>query len=465
MAIVVGIPAAVLNLQQQGLIERAMYDTLFPNMLFRSEAEVDQWPLHTGTQILSTRTGLMTPKTKPLIPGVDPVADFAPHEQWVMNLSRYGSRVDTHMPTAVTANADLFLDNIKTLGLNAAQSMNRVTRNAGYAPYLSGNTVITTAGSSGDTTIRVAAMNGFTDVVTVDANGSVRPVPVTASTPLTITIGPGSLNLSRQVIAFTPDNPDDLLGPGTLTLSASLGTAVAVRTPVVSSAAPIVYRVGGGASVDAITASDVLQFQDINAAAAILRRNNVLKHEDGMFHAHLPPEAVTNLGTDDLLRRGQNANLENSYYRDAFIAEVFKCALMENNECPDSSNSGALTATGNSAMYAEDIGAEVINESGVRIGRIALTGRGWLQERWLDESSYVTEAGVGGKIGEFDTAVNGINVETLRTKLVIASPINALLDQIRASWSATTAFAAPTDKATGGPQRYKRAIVIEFALG
>lgn len=460
--IVVGIPASILQLQQQNLIERAMYDALFPNMLFRSEAEVDQWPLHSGTQIFSTRTGLMTPKTKPLRAGVDPDPDFLPHEQWVMNLNRYGSRVDTHMPTAVTANADLFLDNINGLGLNAAQSMNRITRNALYAPYLSGNTVLIAGGASADTTIRVASMNGFTDVVTTDSSGSVRPQPVSTTWPLVITIT--GVTGTRQVIGFAPDNPDDLLGPGILQLASSLGAIIVTRSPVVSSAAPLVYRVGGGASIDAIGANDVLQFQDINAAAATLRTNNIMKHEDGMFHGHLPPNAVTNLGTDDLLRRGMNANLESAYYKDAFIGEVFKCALMENNECPDSSNVGALTPTGTTAMYGEDIGAEVINESGVRIGRIVITGRGVLQERWLDESAYVSEAGVGGKIGEFQTATNGISVETLRTKLVIASPINALLDQVRASWSSTTSFAAPTDKATGSPARYKRAVVIEFAL-
>lgn len=462
MGIVVGIPASILNLQQQSLIERAMYDALFPNMLFRMEAEVDQWPLHTGTQILSTRTGLMTPKTKPLRAGVDPDPDSAPHEQWIMNLFRYGSRVDTHMPTAVTANADLFLDNIKTLGLNAAQSMNRIVRNNLYTPYLSGNTVVIANALTGDTTIRVAAINGFTDVVTTDANGSVRPVPVSTSFPLPITIT--GVTGTRNVVGFVADNPDDLFGPGTLQLSATLGAAVAARSPVVSSAAPIIYRVGGGASIDAIGSNDVLQLQDINAAAASLRTNNVLKHEDGMFHGHLPPSGITNLGTDDVLRRGMNANIESSYYKDAYIAELYKTAMLENNECPDSGNTGALTSTGVSAMYSEDIGAETINESGVRIGRMIITGRGCLQERWLDESAYVSQAGVTGKIGEFDVATNGISVETLRTKLIISAPINVFQDQVRAAWSASTSFAAPTDKATGNASRYKRAIALEFAL-
>lgn len=462
MTLVVGIPASILNLQQQNLIERAMYDALFPNMLFRSEAEVDQWPLHTGTEMLFTRTGLMTPRTKPLRPGTDPDPDIAPHEQWIARLSRYGSRVDTHMPTAVTANADLFLDNVKTLGLNAAQSTNRISRNSLYAPYLSGNTVATAAGSSGDTTLQVASLNGFTDVVTTDAAGSVRPVPVSTTNPLAVTIT--GVTGTRNVIGFVANNPDDLLGPGTLQFSASLGASVSARAPVISSAAAVIYRVGGGSSIDAISSSDILQFQDMNIAASILRTNNVLKHEDGLFKCHMPPAAMTQIGADDVLRRGMNANIENSYYKDAFIGELFKCGILENNECPDSSNTGALTATGTNAFYSEDIGAETINETGVRIGRAIITGRGCLQERWLDESSYVTEAGVSGKIGEFDVAVNGISVETLRTKLIIAAPINALLDQVRASWSTTTSFAAPSDKGTGGPARFKRAVVIEFAL-
>jgi len=462
MGIVVGIPASVLNLQQQGLIERSLYDALFPNMLFRSEAEVDTWPLHTGTEMLFTRSGLMTPRVKPLRAGVDPEPDFVSHEQWIARLNRYGSRVDTHMPTAVTANADLFLDNIKALGLNAAQSTNRIARNNLYAPYLSGNTNVITAGVSGDTTLRVASLNGFTDVVTTDAAGSVRPVPVSTSFPLAVSIT--GVTGTRNVVGFVADNPDDLLGPGTLQLSASLGASVAARAPVVSSAAAVIYRVGGGASVDSIGSGDVLQFQDLNIAASILRKNNVLKHEDGMFHMHTPPDGMTQLGSDELLRRGTNANIEASYYKDAYIGELYKMAIMENNECPDSLNSGVLTATGTNAFYSEDIGAETINESGVRIGRIIITGRGALQERWLDEGSFVTEAGVTGKIGEFDIANNGIKVEALRTKLIIASPINAFLDKVRASWSSTTSFASPSDKSTGGPARFKRAVVIEFAL-
>lgn len=462
MVLVVGIPASVLKLQQENMIERSLYDALFPNMLYRSEAEVEQWPLHTGTQMLFTRSGLLIPRTKPMRPGVDPDPDVTPHEQWVATLSRFGSRVDTHMPTAVTANADLFLDNIKALGLNAAQSMNRVARNNLFAPYLSGNTVAIAAGVSGDTTLRVASLNGFTDVVTTDAAGSVRPVPVSTSFPLAVTIT--GVTGTRNVIGFTADNPDDLLGPGTLQLSASLGAAVAARAPVISAFAPLVYRVGGGASVDAISSNDILQFQDINTAASILRTNNVLKHEDGMFHFHLPPTGVTHLGTDDVMRRGMNANIENTYYKDAYIGELYKCALLENNESPDSGNTGALTSTGVNAFYSEDIGAETINENGVRIGRAIITGRGAMQERWLDESSYVTEAGTTGKIGEFETVNQGLTIEALRTKLIVAAPINALQDQLRASWSSTTSFASPSDRTTGGPARFKRAVVIEFAL-
>ncbi len=82
-----------------------------------------------------------------------------------------------------------------------------------------------------------------------------------------------------------------------------------------------------------------------------------------------------------------------------------------NTESPDSTNTGTRVSnpgvTG-LAQYSPEIGAETTNDAGVDIGRIIVTGKGALYERYLDESQLVTEAGVTGAIGTFDVVNNGV---------------------------------------------------------
>ena len=58
-SIAVGIPAAIQQLVQLGLLERAFHDGLFPALLYRGEAQWEPWEANTGTQIIMTRPGLL----------------------------------------------------------------------------------------------------------------------------------------------------------------------------------------------------------------------------------------------------------------------------------------------------------------------------------------------------------------------------------------------------------------------
>ena len=126
MSLVLGIPPSVLNLVQEGLLERAFHDGLFPALMYRNEAVKEEWGTSAGTEILMTRPGLLTPIVKAMAPGVDPTPQTIGYEQWVARLARYAGTIDTHMPTSVVANSDLFLRNIHQLGLQAGQSLNRI---------------------------------------------------------------------------------------------------------------------------------------------------------------------------------------------------------------------------------------------------------------------------------------------------------------------------------------------------
>ena len=198
----------------------------------------------------------------------------------------------------------------------------------------------------------------------------------------------------------------------------------------------------------------------------VLRANNVQPHEDGLFHAHISPSSNSQLFADNALQRALTALPDHPFYQQGFIGEIGGIGFFMNTESPTDINTGAFVATGALSRFSPEIGAETRNATGVRIGRVLVTGKGALYERGLDESAYVSEAGVTGKIGEFDIMNAGIKVAVDRVRLILRAPINAMMDTVRASWSCTTGFPVPSDVLSGtGPQRNKRALVIQHSLG
>ena len=461
--IVLGIPSSILQLVQTGLLERAFHDALFPALLYRMEALFEEWEANVGTQVVMSRPSVLAPVIVPISPGQDPVPQTLSYEQWVVTMQRWTGSIDTHMPTARLSNADQFMRNLQQLGLQAGQSINRISRNALFVPYLSGQTMSTVQTAGTDTQIQVASVNGFQTVV--NPSTTVRPVAVTSSTPLAITIWNGSTPLANTVIGVQLNNPSDPNSPGTLLLGAQVGAVVPVRSPVISAAAPLVVRSGGGLGVDAISASDTLTLQDINNAVQTLRTNNIQPHEDGWFHGHLPPLMNAEVFADPAWQRLNTALPEHANYKQGWVNPLLGVKFFMNTESPTPATTSGLVSTGSGgAQYAYDIGAEVTNNSGVNVNRTIITGRGVLIERGFDENQFISEAGVTGKIGEFDVVNNGLSISTDRIRLVIRSPIDRLQDVVSATWSISTAFAAPSDiTALSGPSLFKRGVVIDSA--
>lgn len=465
MAVSVGIPASILNLNQQGLLERAYHDGLYPNLAYRAEAAPEEWEVNTGETRTMTRAGLLPPIVTPQIPGTDPIPQQVPFEQWTATLSQFSGAVDTNLPTSTTTNANLFLRNLHQLGLQAGQSVNRLARNELFKAYVSGQTVTTTTIGAGDTQLRVASLNGFTDVVI--PNSSLAPQPVSASFPLAAKVGAPGSQVAVTIVGFQADTPGDVYGSGTLFLSAAIGTAFATtRNPVVSAYAPTVVRTGIGNSIDGIGANDTLTLQHVFNSVALLRRQNVQPHDDGYFHCHISPVMMAQLFADPVFQRLNQSLPEHAIYKEGFLGWMAGVMFFMNNESPETAtvNGGTLVATALSGVFASEIGAEVTNGSGVNIGRAIITGKGGIYEKYRDESAYVTEAGTTGKIGEFDVVNNSIQILTERIRLVIRSPMDRLQQNVSAAWSITTSFPIPSDiTAPGGTQRFRRCIVIESA--
>jgi hypothetical protein len=442
------------------MLERAFHDGLFPRLMFRSEATPQIWPGNVGDTMVFSGVGLIRPKMRPLTPGQDPAPSDYTKEQWTAQLQQYADSIDTHMPTSTVAIADLFLRNAQQLGLSAGQSLNRLVRNKMYNAALSGQTVAD--GTQGPTTtLRVARINGFTRARRPDlaAGSAVLFDFVSSSNPLRITINA----VANTVIGYTPDNPGDEVGPGTLTL----GTSVSVtdRDPVLSLDKTFLVRVGGGLKVDSITSSNILRLQDVQSAVARFRQQNVPEMPDGRYHCHLDPSSEAQLFRDPEWQ-SLNRSLPDYYmYKSMAVGEVLGTVFARNSEAPivETVDSNAATYTTPASSYSLDdnFAGEVLNPSGVKIHRPIFVAQGGIYEYYQDLSALITDAGITGKVGEPRITNNGIEVMSERIQLIIRAPLNRLQDSVSASWKFIGDWPVRTDVATGDAARYKRFLVIE----
>ena len=65
-------PSLVSAIQDRTIV-RVWRDVLYPNLLFRGEAEAELWPVNLGANQTFTRAGLIRPSTRPLAANAEPV--------------------------------------------------------------------------------------------------------------------------------------------------------------------------------------------------------------------------------------------------------------------------------------------------------------------------------------------------------------------------------------------------------
>ena len=452
------------SIVQENILERSFHDSLFPRLLFRGEATPQVWPANVGDTMAFTGVGLISPKQKPLKPGVDPQPSTVAYEQWTAQLDQYADTIDTHMPTSIAAIANLFLRNAHQLGLSAGMTLNRIPRNRMYNAAESGWTVCS-GGQSGVTSLYVKRLNGFTRARRPDlaAGSPVRFDTVSSNNPLAITLLTTGGVATRTVTGYTPDTVGDEVGPGYLTLTGGAVT-VADRAYVYSSDRSYIVRVGGGLQVDDIIGTDIIKLSDIRTAIARLRQSNVPEQPDGRFHCHLDPTGETQIFSDTEFQRLNVALPDYYMYRQFAIGEVLGCVFFRNNECPlPETVTGGLTAT-----YSQDdpFAGELFNNgnysTGVRIHRALFVGQGFLNEYYQDLANLLTEAGMVGETAEPRITNNGIEVFTDRIQLILRAPLNRLQDIVSTSWKFIGDWPVRTDCTTGDAARYKRACVVQF---
>lgn len=449
-----GLPDQLSNMIQDRTLERVFHDALFPRLLFRSEASAELWQANIGERMVFTRAGLIPVTVTPLTPGQDPTPSQFAMEQWAAEARQFGNALDTHMPTSYVTLAPTFLRNTVSLGLNAGETLNRLVRNRLFRAYLGGTTNVAVAALAAATQVEVASINGFTEQL---LNGA--PVPVSPAAPIAATIGAEAVS----IIGANPANPLDPFGRGTLFLAAGLAGPAALRAVVLASNRSLITRVGGGASVDALVANNILTMQDIINAVTRLRTAKIPTCPDGYYHVHLTPEAEAEIFADPVFQRLNQSLPDSMTYRDLAIGQLLGCRFYRNTENPNTGNSGALVASGNAAFSSGEIGADVLNTAGLAIRRAIVVGGGSIYEKYLDESKFITEAGVSGKIGQFTVVNNGVQVMTQRIRYILRAPQDRLQQIVGQAWSWSGDFAVPSDALTTDAARYKRAVIIEHA--
>lgn len=448
---VVAFNPSVVNAIQDRTLVRVFKDALFPRLLYRGDAAPELWPVNLGTNQTFTRTGLIAPTSRPLAAGQDPTPQSYQVEQWEVTAQQWGSSIDTHMPTSYASLASLYLRNMHQLGLHAGMSINRACRDKLFNAYLGGNTAVsTTTGAS--TSLPVVSLNGFTRRL---LNG--RPAQISASNPLLITIVTGGGSLQRYAVAFTPTFAGDETRGGVLTLDAA-HTGVTARDLVLASNRSVPVNAGGSIGIDPIDASDVFTMAHIREAVSQLRTNNVPTHEDGTYHCHLGPVSESQIFGDQEFQRLNQSLPDYLHYREFALAMVLGVTFYRNTEAPTAATVNTDPVNGD--MFAAELLNGAVTPNAIH--RPIFTGAGHLEEKYLDESKYISEAGVTGKIGEFAVMNNGVEVMAERIRLILRSPLDRLQQVTSSTWSFSGAFAVPTDETTlSSPASFKRAVVVQ----
>ena len=455
----------VRGIVQEGLLERAFHDALFPLLMYRGEAIDKVWPGNAGDTPVFSAPGLITPNLVALPAGQDPQPVTYGIEQWNLVIQKFPfATMDTDMPTAVLAAVDLFLRNVQQLGLQAGQSLNRISRDIMFNAGLSGNTVATSATGSGTASLHVQRLNGFTTSCVRSGGATANAtmyVPVSSSNPLNITIN----GVASTVTGFTPDNAGDTTGPGTLTVTGS-PTWASRAAVLTADASYVVYSQQAGATtVDSITANSTLTLAAMRGAVSRARNMNIPVHPDRRFHFHVDPTGESEIFGDPEFQRVNTALPDYYMYKELAVGEFQGCLVVRNTESPTSSTVVTTSSDGKTYSPSDYFGGELVNGSSpaIPLHYGLLTGQGGLYEFWVDQGQLITEAGIAGRVGDFRIVNNGIEVYVDRCKVILREALNRLQDQVSATSLFLGGWTFRTDALTGDSARYKRAVPVIHA--
>ncbi len=410
------LPAAIQGIMQNGLLIRSFEDALFPELLYAAAGESRPWTANLGDTVIFTRDGLLAP-VPTAITGSDPSAATYGIEQYSMTMDQYGNSVDTNMLQSAMTLASKFVRDVRKLGLNAGQTINQVARNRLYKAYAGGRTWAT-ATSSASTALVVFSTDGFETVL---ANG--KPVAVSASTPLAVTI---------NAVANT------VTGVNTGTKTLTLGTAItaSVGWAVISAVAPVSLRTATRTTASDITSADVATLALFRSAVVRLRKMNV-PTIGGYFAAHIDADTEGELFNDADFKQALQGRVDSPIFQDLSIGRFSGIDWVRNIEAPT-----------------------ITPVSGVVVHQPLVVGAGALLNGPFENMGDLL-AGTGV---EDVPSIQMSNVaDAIDIALIVRPPQDRLQQVIASSWSWVGDFAVPSDVTTGDTALFKRAVMVQHA--
>lgn len=436
-------PAALVPIIQTNMLEREFQDGIQSLVGYRKIARREKFAAGIGETLIKTRPGLKAPTTTPMTPsgntnldnGLSPTTWTV--EQYTLSIAMYGDTIDLNTVTNRVGMVEQFLQNAKTNGIQATQSLDRLARNALFNAYMGGNTRVRTTLGSPNVTIAVDDVRGFQQVL---VNGQM--VPVSGTNTMAVLVNANVYTLT----GFTVDggNVSTASGTGgtsgTLTFSATVtvadGTALNQVTAYNAGAGtgPFILRPNGRSNTSAIVGTDLLTMGNVLDGVAYLRRNAV-PTVGGLYNLFLDPVSARQFFADPdfkQLFQGQSASKE---FRMGRVIELVDVRVIPTTE-----------------SYVQTLGA-------VTVRRPILCGEGALVEGDF--------AGMGKTDTPDDNAIINVVDDIVH---VTREPLDRLQQIIAQSWYWIGGFVAPTDATvsativpTASASYLKRALVMEHA--
>jgi hypothetical protein len=431
-------PVSLQPIIQQGFLEREFSQALRSRLGYRACADQVKVAVGIGETLTKTRAGLKPSVTTPLAAATNTNFDngLTPTiwgvEQYTITVNLYAATTDLNVVTERVGIASQFLQNAYVNGEQAARSLDELSRNALFGAYLGGNTRIRNSLVSAGPTVSVDDVRGF---LTVFVNGI--QVPVSNSTPMTVTIGANvytsiGVGVDATNVSTAPNGVS-----GTLTLSgnASVSDGTAANSVVAASSSTIV-RPSQRGNTSLITASDTLTMSNLLDAVAKLRLNAV-PEIDGAYNCYLDPISSRQLFADpDFKQLFQGATSANQVFRRGMTNDFLGLRFVPTTEA---------------FVQAHP------TLSGLMVRRPVICGQGALIEGDFAGMAATDVAPADSII----TMVDGI-------AMVTREAIDRLQQIIAQSWYWIGGFCAPSDTTTNPTTvptatnaAYKRAVIVE----
>ncbi len=431
-------PAALQPIIQQGFLEREFQAALASKLGYRAVADREDFAVGIGETLTKTRAGLKPSVTTPLAPATNTNLDngLTPAsfgvEQYTLTLNFYAATADLNIVTSRVGIASQFLLNAAINGEQAARSLDELARNALFNAYFGGNTRVRTALTTAQPTVEVDDIRGF---INAFVNGV--QTAVSASNPLTVTVGSDAYTL----VGVAADATNVSMAPngvsGTLTFSGNVSTTDgALGATVQAATASAILRPNVRANTSLIQTTDELDMSTLLEAVATLRQNAV-PEIDGAYNCYLDPQSARQLFNDEAFQRlFTGATSANAVYKRGMVNDFLGLRFVPTTEAfvqPHPTIAGAL------------------------VRRPIVCGQGALIE---GDFAGMDQADVAPK----DAIVSIVD----NVAMVTREPLDRLQQIIAQSWYWIGGFVAPSDTTTtpttiptATNAAFKRAVMVE----